>query len=170
MLTVYALFAGGGVLDRVLGIGEYFIAEGISDVLKIYALSACVALTAYSPIKKILGMVHIALPNSEIMQNRIIANPSYYADTAVPLIINRLCLGFGCTKGELEIRLFGGAQPACENDTLNIGMRNTEMVESVLGRMNLRICYSDTGGNMARSIAADVATGAVKVVYQPLSI
>lgn len=157
-------------MDRIIGIGEYAISDDINDVLKTYALSSCVALTVYSPIKKILGMVHIALPNSEIMQNRIIANPAYYADTAVSMLIHKACLGYGCTRRELELRLFGGAQSIRKDDIFKIGVRNIEMVESVLSQMNLRICYSDVGGNTTRSIAADVATGTVKVVYQPLSI
>ena len=157
-------------MDRVIGIGEYAITNDTNDVLKTFALSSCVALTVYSPIKKILGMVHIALPNSEIMQNRIIANPAYYADTAVPLLIHKACLGYGCTKGELELRLFGGAESIRKDDVFNIGIRNIKMVESVLSQMNLKMCYSDTGGNTTRSIAADVATGTVKVIYQPLSV
>ena len=157
-------------MDRIIGIGEYYIADDICDVLKTFALSSCVALTVYSPIKKILGMVHIALPNSEIIQNRVIANPSYYADTAIPLLIHKICLGSGCTKGELEIKLYGGAQSIRKKDVFNIGIRNTEMVELILSQMNLKICYSDIGGNTARSIAVDVATGSVKVIYQHLCI
>lgn len=157
-------------MDRIIGIGEYVITDDADDVLRTFALSSCVALTVYSPIKKVLGMVHIALPNSEIMQNRIIANPAYYADTAVPMLINKACLGYGCTMGELELRLFGGAQSINKDDVFKIGTRNIKMVESVLRQMNLKICYSDIGGNMTRSIAADAATGTVKVVYQPLSI
>ena len=157
-------------MDRIVGIGEYAISGDINDILKTFALSSCVALTAYDPIKKILGMVHIALPSSETMKNRIIANPAYYADTAVPLLIHKMCPGYGCIKEELEIRLFGGSESAREDEIFNIGMSNIQMVESVLSKMNLAICYSDTRGNMTRSITADVATGTVKVVYQPLCI
>jgi len=157
-------------MDRIIGIGEYAISDDASEVLKTFALSSCVALTVYSPIKKVLGMVHIALPNSEIMQNRVVANPAYYADTAVPLLIHKMCIGYGCIKEELEVRLFGGAESVRKDDIFNIGIRNIQMVESVLSKMDLTICYSDTGGNTTRSIAADVATGTVKVVYQTLSI
>lgn len=157
-------------MDRIIGIGEYVISDDTNDVLKTFALSSCVALTVYSPIRQILGMAHIALPCSEIMQNRVIASPAYYADTAVPLMINKMCTGYGCIKEELELRLFGGAASLRRDDVFNIGIHNIEMVKSVLGSMNLEICYYDSGGKISRSIAADVATGTVKVMYQPLTI
>lgn len=160
----------GEVLNFIIGIGEYVISDNTNDVLKTFALSSCVALTVYNPIKKVLGMVHIALPNSEIMQNRIIANPAYYADTAIPMLLHKICLGYSCTKDELEIKLFGGANSIREDDVFKIGIRNIEMVEFLLSQMGLKICYTDIGGNTVRSIAADVATGTVKVVYQRLSI
>lgn len=157
-------------MDRIIGIGEYAISDDTSDVLKTYALSSCVALTVYDPIKKVLGMVHIALPDSGIIKNGTIACPANYADTAVPTLIQKVCFGYGCNMEELELRLFGGARSIRKDDVFNIGTRNVEMVESVLSQMNLKMCYSDTGGNTARSVAADVATGTVKVVYQPLCI
>ena len=157
-------------MDRIIGIGEYVVTDDTNDVLKTFALSSCVALTVYEPIKKILGMVHIALPNSAIKQNNIVANPAYYADTALPLIIHRACLGYGCIKKDLELRLFGGAQMVRKNDVFNIGIRNIEMVKLVLSQMGMQICHYDTGGNTIRSIEGDVATGRIKVVYQPLTI
>lgn len=157
-------------MDRVIGIGGYAVSDDVKDVLKTYALSSCVALTVYSPTKKTLGMAHIALPSSEAMQNRIVASPAYYADTAVPLLIHKICLGHGCRKEELEIKLFGGAESIRKDDVFNIGKRNLEMIGSILLHMNLQVCHYDTGGCVSRSIRADVATGTVKVIYQPLSI
>lgn len=157
-------------MDRIIGIGEYTITDDTDAVLRTYALSSCVALTVYDPTKKVLGMVHIALPNSEIKQNGMIANPAYYADTAIPMLIHKACLGYGCTKDKLELRLYGGAQSIRKDDVFSIGIRNVEMAKLMLKQMNLMLCYSDIGGNTARSVAADVATGTVKVVYQPLCI
>lgn len=160
----------GEIIDIIIGIGEYAISDDIKDELKTFALSSCVALTVYSPIKKVLGMVHIALPNSGIMQNRVIAKPTYYADTAIPLLIDKICWEHGCTKNELQLKLFGGANSIRKDDVFKVGIKNIEMTKAVLSQMNLSLCYIDIGGNIARSITADVATGTVKVVYQLLSI
>ena len=79
-------------MDRIIGIGEYTITEDINTVVKTYALSSCVALTAYDSFRKVLGMVHIALPSADIVQNRAIANPAYYVDTAVRMLITKIRL------------------------------------------------------------------------------
>lgn len=157
-------------MDRVIGIGEYTISDNPDDIIKTYALSSCVALTVYSPVKRILGMVHIALPNSETAQNSIVSSPAYYADAAVPLLINKISFGYGCPGNELEIRLFGGAESMRKDDVFNIGKRNLEAIETKLRQLSLRACYRDIGGFVSRSVEADVATGTVKVICQPLRI
>ncbi|NLN66526.1 MAG: chemotaxis protein CheD [Clostridiaceae bacterium] len=157
-------------MDRIIGIGEYTITEDINTVVKTYALSSCVALTAYDSFRKVLGMVHIALPSADIVQNRAIANPAYYADTAVPMLINKIRLRYGCGIKELELGLFGGAQSIRKDDVFHIGVRNVEMVEAALKQMNLKVCHYDIGGTSSRSVAVEVATGKVKVICQPLFI
>lgn len=155
---------------RIIGIGEYDITNNPDDVIKTYALSSCVALTVYARMKKVMGMAHIVLPSSQIMADRMCVNPAYCADTAVPLLIEKICSEYGCASGELELKLFGGAESIRTDDTFNIGTRNVEMIEAILKEMNLKTCYTDTGGNKVRSVTADAATGKVKVDYQPLMI
>lgn len=152
------------ISTRIIGIGEYAISNCTGEVLKTYALSSCVALTVYEPIKKVLGMVHIVLPG----RGEPVSNPWYYADSAIPMLIQKICMGYECKMEDLEIRLYGGAQSICKKDVFNIGLSNIEKIKSVLERMKLKVCFDDTGGNTIRSISADVATGTVKVEYQPL--
>lgn len=152
-------------MDKVIGIGEYAISDNTEDVLKTFALSSCVALTAYYPRNKVMGMVHIALPFS---QEKQIHNPFYYAETAIPALIEKMCIQYGCNKPGLEIKLYGGAESTRKGDVFNIGKRNMEMIVSILNRMNLPVRFCDTGGHLSRNISADVATGAVKVNSQPI--
>ena len=88
-------------VDRIIGIGEYAISEHTNDILRTFALSSCVALTAYSPVKRVMGMVHIALPSSQIWQSSKLS-PAYYADTAVAMLINKICMLYGCAKGKID--------------------------------------------------------------------
>lgn len=157
-------------MNKVIGIGEYAISDDVKVAIKTFALSTCVALTVYSPVKKVLGMVHIVLPSSEIRVNKKGTGPAYYADTATPMLVNRICYRYGCKEEELRLMLFGGALSVQGNDIYNIGSRNIEAVNSILKGMNLKVCYSDTGGYKSRSITADVATGTVKVKYRPMTI
>ncbi len=120
-------------MDMIIGIGEYTITDDINAVIKTYALSSCVALTVYDPIKKILGMVHIVLPSCEIMHNGGDINPAYYADTAVPMLINKVCLGYGCNKEGLELKLYGGAKSVRKKDVFNIvkGKGNEKKIKPI---------------------------------------
>ena len=63
-----------------------------------------------------------------------------------------------------------GAQSMRKDDIFRIGNLNIEMVETILRRMGLKLCFSDLRGNMSRSLEANVATGEVKVVYHALII
>ncbi len=156
-------------MDKIIGIGQYAITNNAADVLKTFALSSCVALTVYSP-QKVLGMVHIALPSSKIAPSELKVNPAYYADTAVVMLLEKACIRYGCEKEELELKLFGGAMSVRQDDVFHIGSQNVAMVKATLSRMNLKLCHTDVGGNISRSIQADAATGEVKVASQPLLI
>lgn len=155
---------------KVIGIGDYCISNDPQAVLTTYALSSCVALTAYEPNRLILGMVHIALPDSALAKVQPVSRPAHYVDTAVPFLIGRICAEYVCLRDNLVIQIYGGASSIRENDSFKIGPRNLQMMEEILRRMNLKPNYADIGGNVARSLEVDVATGIVKVKYQPLQI
>lgn len=89
-------------MDKVIGIGEYVISNDPEDTIKTFALSSCVALTAYHPKSKVLGMVHIALPSSK---EKPVHNPFYYAESAVPEFLEKFSSEYGCNRPELEIKV-----------------------------------------------------------------
>jgi chemotaxis protein CheD len=151
-----------------VGIGEYLISNDIDDSLKTYALSSCVAVTAYSPFKNILGLAHIVLPYSNTRE--VISSPAYYADIAVPLMIKRLCREYGCSKGELVFHLYGGAESIKKSDFFNIGRRNINAVKAILTSYNVNFNDEETGGKDSRTIEVDVATGNVKIYYNRIII
>ncbi|TVY01022.1 hypothetical protein [Paenibacillus cremeus] len=65
---------------KVVGLGEIACSNNEEDTIITYALSSCVAVTAYCPINKVAGMIHIVLPkpNSEKDERH---RPGYYATT-----------------------------------------------------------------------------------------
>jgi len=99
-----------------VGIGEYAVSNK-NDMIKTYALASCVAITVFCPKNKIAGMAHIALP-SPITASEDTMRPCYYANMAVPLLINKICQDFGCCKEDLEIKFFGGAKSIQKKDFL----------------------------------------------------
>ncbi|KNY27289.1 chemotaxis protein CheD [Pseudobacteroides cellulosolvens] len=154
----------------VIGIGEYAVTDEYGESIVTYALSSCIAMTVYSPIRKVAGMVHISLPEHYVRQGYMKDNPWTYADTAVPMLIDKLCNDYKCSKLELEIKIYGGAESRNKSDMFKIGMKNIEAVNKALNSLNLYIHYSDTGGNNSRTITLYSDTGEVRVQYLPLKI
>src|SRR5690606_5547237 len=76
--------AAGGC-RRVVGIGEFAIAHGGTDVLVTHALGSCVAVCIYDPEADVAGMLHVLLPDSRISPQRASEQPAAFADTGVPL-------------------------------------------------------------------------------------
>ncbi|MCX7711905.1 MAG: chemotaxis protein CheD [Clostridia bacterium] len=157
-------------MERIIGIGEYAITNDTNDKIKTYALGSCVALTVYCPIKKVLGMAHIALPKSDIQPEKRRAQPGYFADTAVLLLLDKICLEYGCKKETLVIKLFGGANSIRPADLFKIGIKNVKAVKKLLAEHNLKCLVEDTGGTVSRTVEADAETGEVSVETQPLFI
>lgn len=156
-------------MDRIVGIGEYAISDNEEDTIKTFALGSCVAVTVFSPLIKVAGMVHIALPYS-VLPNEDKLKPCYYATSAVPFLINKICSEFGCLKGELSISIFGGAESLRKDDIFKIGNRNIEVVRKMLNDLNLVYDHSKIGGRLSRTLEMSVSTGIVKVDEQSMII
>jgi len=157
-------------MDKIVGIGELAISDNKNDIIKTFALASCVAVTVYCSKKNAAGMVHIALPSPSPSGNNGRTRSTYYAKTGVPLLINRMCAEFGCSKHELEIRLYGGADSIRNDDVFNIGRRNIEAVKKVLSSLNLKYHTAEVGGIISRTLEMDVASGKIKIFTQPLNI
>ncbi len=155
---------------RIVGIGEYVVSGYQNDILKTFALASCVGITIYDPVNKVLAMAHIVLPDSKILGVKPVDNPAYYVNTAVPLLFSKLCPDYKQRKDELEIKIYGGANSIRETDSFKVGLRNLEMLKSKLKEKGMRVSYSDIGGTVSRSLTAYVASGLVRVNYQPLKI
>lgn len=156
-------------MDLVVGIGDYAISSSQADRLFTFALSSCVAVTAYSLSKRVAGMLHVSLPFPQQRGEQRL-QPAHYAVTGVPLMINRMRQQHGCLPGELQIGLFGGASSAYPGDVFNVGERNIQAVFEALHGLSLRVRVADLGGTVSRTLRMDVATGQVQVTVQGLAI
>jgi chemotaxis protein CheD len=156
-------------MEIVIGLGEYAISNKPEDYIKTYALSSCVAITTYCREKKALGMVHIVLPNSTINPNLSIEKPCYFADTAVPFLIQETCKLAYCSKDDLIIGIFGGAKPIRRKDIFNIGDRNVEEAIFQLNKLGIKANHIDTSGAHSRTLMMDVSSGTPKIYYQKIT-
>ncbi len=146
---------------KIIGIAEIH-ADVAPNVIVTLGLGSCVGATLYDPVKKVGGMVHIMLPDSNGDPK---GKPAKYADTAVPLLLEKV-LKLGAEKSRLVAKLAGGAQMlkfSRSNTANSIGTRNAEEAKKALRKLGLRIVAEDTGGSYGRTIELDLETGKLLV-------
>jgi len=151
-----------------VGVGDFVIVDGIDDIVKTFGLGSCVALIIYCPVRKILGMSHIALPDSSIDPNKAMIKPGYFADTAFCQMMQEFVLR-GCDKNNLQVQLYGGAQAVWDKDIFNIGSRNLAALEERLLCYGLGYNKTDTGGHYSRTVEVTAATGRVNLISHSLA-
>jgi chemotaxis protein CheD len=123
-------------------------------------LGSCVGVALYDPDNKIGGLIHIMLP-----ENRNGSKLTKYADTGIPLLIERL-EKYGASKKNIVAKIAGGAHMFCltdENPGLNIGSRNIEAVFRILAQEEIQIIGSDVGGNYGRTMEFFTTDGTVLI-------
>ena len=158
------------IMKKIVSLGDCVISDNVDDILVSFALASCVALTVYSPSRKVLGMVHIVLPDSSLGPDDASSNPGYYADTAVPALLYDICSSYRCCLNELVVRIYGGADSINYNDVFLIGKRNITAVAGILNSNMIPFFGDETRGSVSRTVEIDVATGRARVEVQPIRI
>ena len=147
--------------------GIEIVKVGIADLnivkapnrIRTSGLGSCVGLILFDKFNGIAGMAHIMLPDSSLA-NQTNINRAKYADTAIPLLMNKL-ENSGAKMRFLQAKVAGGAQMfqfQSSNDMMRIGPRNVEAVRSILVTHNIPILDEDVGGNSGRTIEFDPKT------------
>lgn len=129
------------------------------DSIRTSGLGSCVGVVIYDSVKKIAGLSHVLLPDSSLAKQKNI-NKHKYADTAIPVLINKL-IEMGARQSMLKAKMAGGAQMfqfTSNSDVMRIGPRNVEAVQKTLSEFNIPIISSDVGGHAGRTIEFDPIT------------
>jgi len=145
-----------------VGIGDMAVTDNPDEVLKTMALGSCVAMVVMEPKTRTIGMVHIALADSQIQYNLSKSQPGRFADTAVPALL-KMIVDHSKTNNGFIIKLAGGAQVANMKDTFNIGKRNILAIRKILWGMKLAPAAEDLGGRISRTVTAEVKSGVVTI-------
>ncbi|MGL4654619.1 MAG: chemotaxis protein CheD [Sarcina sp.] len=126
-------------------------------------LGSCVGISLYDRGKKMVGLIHIMLPDSTCFSG--ITNPYKYADTAIPLVIDEL-VKRGALKFRLRAKIAGGAQMFKSQDfkfSNDVGVRNVLAVEKILSSYGIVIEGKDVGGSKGRTMTVEAETGSVTI-------
>lgn len=145
-----------------VGVGGLDVASAPGDSVKTMALGSCVAIVAMDPVKRLVGMVHVALPESSIDPAQAKERPGYFADTGLPALLEALRrAGYVGDGRSLIIKLAGGAAVMEAGASFNIGKRNVLAIKKLLWAKQMGAVAEDVGGNLSRTVEVSVSEGRV---------
>lgn len=146
----------------ILGVGDYGASNSPGDDVKTFALGSCVSVIFLDPKTRTVGMAHVALPDSSINKAKAAEKPGYFADTAIPALLE-LMTKYGCDKrGKgMVVKLCGGANVMDTNDTFQIGKRNALAIKKVLWSYGMGAVAEDLGKNFSRTVSISVSAGQI---------
>jgi chemotaxis protein CheD len=125
---------------------------GKEDALVTLGLGSCVAILLQDRDARVGGMAHILLPEPSLARDA--SNPSKFAATAVPLLVEEMAAR-GARAQRLEARLVGGASMFTSlmgPGSLNMGERNIRAAREALRRAGIPVLAEEVGADFGRSV------------------
>ena len=147
----------------VVGVGEYAVSRNQDDEIRTFALGSCVAVIFLDPKTRTIGMAHIALPESRVDLDKANALPTYFADTGIPYLLEKMKEYGSKPDSDYIIKIVGGAKVVVGSDHFAIGQRNVTEIKRVLWQLNLSIKAEDVGKEHSRTVTVSLKTGKVYV-------
>ncbi len=147
-------------MQTLINVGVAKIEVATNPTVLRTILGSCIGICIYDRVKKIGGMAHILLP---IAPKKI--SPEKYADTAIPLLLEKLCKK-GCEIENLSAKIAGGASMFKFSSSMTlaqIGERNIEISRHILDQNGIPLLVSDVGGNLGRVIDFYLQDGRLKI-------
>ncbi|MBF0350394.1 MAG: chemotaxis protein CheD [SAR324 cluster bacterium] len=145
--------------EVVIGLGDMAVVSGPGKSIKTFALGSCVAVILTAPQQQIAGMVHIVLPDSRIDAAKAKIKPGYYADTAIPLLIQKMRQAGA--RDAMVCKIAGGGKMVQSVETFNIGEKNYLAAEELLRNSGLSLAARDVGGVLSRTVSVSSTSGQI---------
>ncbi|MBN1970036.1 MAG: chemotaxis protein CheD [Candidatus Delongbacteria bacterium] len=148
----------------MLGVGDIGVAKIEDLAVKTMALGSCVSVIIYDPYTHLVGMDHIALPESKINLKKAEEKPGYFADSGIPVLIEMMkSRGMRIPLNRTIVKLVGGARVMDLNNTFNIGKRNVLAIKKILWSYGMGAVAEDIGGTISRTVTAFSENGIVQI-------
>jgi chemotaxis protein CheD len=142
----------------VVGMSDCRVADQCGQVLATYALGSCIGLAVYDPEAAVGGLLHFMLPDSSIDPARGREKPYQFADTAIPLFLQRAC-ALGASKHRLIVAAAGGAEMMDRERVFDIGRRNYQAMRRALWKAGLLLHAEAIGGASSRTVRLEIGSG-----------
>lgn len=145
-----------------VGIGEYKVSNNIEDIIKTYALGSCVAVIMYDRFRKVAGMIHVALPDSNLNLQKAGMLPGYFVNSGLPVLLKEMQKK-GAILKKTWIKITGGSNLMDSDNRFDIGRRNVAAIKRHLWKNGFGVIKQDTGGKISRTVSVVVNTGEVRI-------
>ena len=150
---------------HTIGTGEYGVMFGEGKLLKTRPLGAGVAVIIQDIKSKTSGLVHVALPDSHLAPERARDNPGYFADTAIPILLEAFAdSGLKRDPSDYTVKLVGGANVIDRHRAFDLGTRVVNAVKETLETCKLKVAAQEVGGRFSRSVTIHVESGEVEMI------
>ena len=145
----------------IVGVADLKLATGPTGSITTHALGSCIGLTVYDPETHVGGMLHymLAAPKDKEKARQ---KPAMYAVSGIPLLF-REAYELGAAKERLIVCAAGASEILDDRAGFSIGKRNRTMLRKLFWKNGIVLHAEDTGGNVARHMTLDLATGQVTV-------
>jgi chemotaxis protein CheD len=149
-------------MNIVVGVSDMKASNDPKGTLITYSLGSCIGIAIYDPLVKAGGLLHFMLPESSLVPVKAAVKPFMFADSGIPLLFKSV-YALGGEKRRMRVIMVGGGQVLDQKGFFNIGKRNEMAVRKIFHRNNVVIDYTDTGGNVNRTIRLDISTGETRL-------
>lgn len=148
-------------MRHTVGVADMKLSGDPEDLIVTHALGSCLGITAYDPVAKVGGMLHVMMPEGRMNAEKAQANPFMFVDSGVPVFFRRL-YDAGAVKARMIIKVAGGANVnSVDNDRFQIGKRNYIILKKLLWKNSVLIDAEDVGGSQARTMYLEIGGGRV---------
>lgn len=141
-----------------VGISEFVVSTGSTDVLVTFSLGSCIGVTFFDPVAHVGALIHCLLPLSKIDRDRAAEKPAMFVDAGVVKVLEALTKA-GARLDRLVVKCAGGANTMDAANTFRIGQRNFTVLQKLLFKNNIVLAAEDVGGNVARTMRLYLADG-----------
>jgi len=150
------------VKETIVKVAEWAAERGDAVIVTL-GLGSCVAIMLHDPQACAGAMAHILLPSKSLARDA--TNLAKFPETAVPLLVDRLCQ-LGADPRRLVAKLAGGASMFAQlmtPGTVQMGERNIVAARDVLRRAGIPVAREAVGGGSGRSVRFHVSDGHVEI-------
>ena len=137
-----------------------------SDVarLECSGLGSSVIVMLFDSIAHCVGVSHAMLPVSP--KDKPIDRMGKYVDLAIRELVEQL-VAHGADRDNLNAVIVGGSQMFAHRTSLiddrwSLGARNVNAATATLSELNIKICGTDTGGSLPRTVVIDLELGEIR--------